>query len=126
MSETKFTPGPWRIVTSSDGFTSIASDKTVEMTGFIPTSYKDFVCSEVAKKADEWLIAAAPDLYVALETFMAWMAADASSPDYHGLTRDTHPHGEQIWRSWWDANLALCGEAQELGKLALSKARGEA
>jgi hypothetical protein len=62
------------------------------------------------------------EMYEALKTFMAWMAADAASPDYHGLTRDTHPQGERIWRSWWNANLALCGQAQELGAAALAKA----
>lgn len=66
MSEAKFTSGPWRVVATSDGFEYIASPESVEMVGHVPTYWKHTVCTDF-KEADGNLIAAAPELYAALE-----------------------------------------------------------
>lgn len=62
MAETKFTPGPWRMVgTTANRFVVTASSGTV-----IAETWKDF-----RQEADARLIAAAPELYGALEALIA-------------------------------------------------------
>src|SRR6185312_3569667 len=49
----------------------------------------------------------------ALRLHKAWADNEDRGPDYGGQTRDTHPDGERIWRTWFDTNLDLCRRAAE-------------
>ncbi len=93
MSETKFTPGPWRICTDGniancvdgpsgqkfyerdDGFRAVA---TVEAC----TDTRNHHERAANMHANMALIAAAPELYAALEAWHAWDEAE----DDHGTT----------------------------------------
>lgn len=68
------------------------------------------------------LIAAAPDLLDATSAFLEWLDREDAGPDYGGLTRDTHPSGEAVWRKWFHDNIDLCGKSQRLARLAVAKA----
>lgn len=73
---------------------------------------------------DANLIAAAPEMYEACKTMIAWFDSERTGPDYGTLTRDTHPDGEKIWRLWWDNQLDLCKRAETLSRAALTKVEG--
>jgi hypothetical protein len=74
--------------------------------------------------ADARLIAAAPELYEAAIKHLEWVEKEHAGPDYAGLTRDTHPDGESIWRKWWNEQLDLCADTERLCLTATAKARG--
>lgn len=61
-----YTKGPWKVVTTSDGFISIGNEESVEMTGHSPTYFKP-VLADVWRDEDARLIAAAPELLEALK-----------------------------------------------------------
>lgn len=65
------------------------------------------------------------DLLEALELEEAFYAHQETSPDYDGMTRDTHPNGEAIWRKWWNEGLDLCAKSQAARRAAIAKARGQ-
>ncbi|MEC5289432.1 MULTISPECIES: hypothetical protein [unclassified Aurantimonas] len=67
---------------------------------------------------------AAPDMLAALRLHKAWSYSEDKGPDYGGLSRDTHPDGEAIWRRWWEGNLDLCDRAQKATDAAVAKAEG--
>jgi hypothetical protein len=69
MNETKFTPGPWKIGAYESGRMAVDGANDEEVTGYIDPE-------------DAYLIAAAPDLYEALETVLA----NAPEP-YCAITR---------------------------------------
>ena len=85
MSEPKFTPGPWKIGAYESGRMAVDGANDEEVTGWIDPE-------------DACLIAAAPELYEALELALPHLLKDTSS---HGLA------------NYWNA------------KNALTKARGE-
>lgn len=60
-SEPKFTPGPWRRGKDFDG------SYNGEIIGPLDTPYQNDVIADWVKECDAHLIAAAPDLYAALE-----------------------------------------------------------
>lgn len=69
------------------------------------------------------LIAAAPELLEACQTFAEWLRReDEGLPA--GIERGT-PEGEREWRAWFDENLRICALAQEQARAALAKAGGE-
>jgi hypothetical protein len=76
-------------------------------------------------EANARLIAATPELYEAAAKHLEWIEKEHAGPDYGGLTRDTHPDGERIWRRWWDEQLDLCADTERLCREGLAKARGE-
>ncbi len=98
MSETKFTPGPWRV----RAHTSQPNDRVVVDTfgGSVACVYRDMGENEPPREANAHLIAAAPDLYAALE---ALHRATAILP----------------------ASMDEPGSPQALARAALAKARGE-
>lgn len=97
MTETKWTPGPWSI---DKGY--IVSEDLI-----IATIFPHF--SE-ADKANAHLIAAAPDLYEAL---------DRAAQHYHGTTEE-YPH--RYYASFMECPAERCRE----NNAALARARGEA
>lgn len=85
------------------------------------------VNGESLKPADAHLIAAAPDLLVACQTFAEWLRreeAGGTNEPWAGR-RDT-PEGEAAWRELYDENLRICDLAQEQARAAIAKATGEA
>lgn len=58
-------------------------------------------------------------LQAAVQTFVLWLDREDARPNYGGLTRDTHPEGNRIWREWYYGNMDLCSEAQARGRAVL-------
>ena len=75
-------------------------------------------------KANARLIAAAPDLLEACQTFSEWLRREDEGWVKQGHSRDT-PEGEADWRQWFYENLRICGLAQEQARAAIAKATGE-
>ena len=96
MSETKWTPGPWRINECRYGF-SIHSNDTV----IVNTEDEEGRFGPIHDESSAHLIAAAPDLYAALEQCLALAELK------YGNTDDIASH--------------VFGEC----RAALAKARGE-
>ncbi len=98
MSDTKFTPGPWRYTKAAP-----SGDRGIhaEGTGIFAEAYADIrhagENNAAEAEANARLIAAAPDLYAALDLVLA-----------------VDPDGAGIW------------DAQNAARAALAKARGEA
>ena len=61
------------------------------------------------------------ELEAPCRALLAWLEGEQSGPDYGSQTRDTHPEGEKIWEEWWNRQLRLCDEAEQLARAALSK-----
>ena len=74
--------------------------------------------------ANARLIAAAPDLLEACETFAEWLGREERGFVRAGNKRDT-PEGERAWRDWYNENLRLCALAQEQARAAIARATGE-
>ena len=137
MADTKFTPGPWRVVERAS-----MDDGSVYPTHILGGAADFHVClMESAAVAallhsGEWktvvstsaananLIAAAPDLHDACQTFHAWLLHEETGFDHGTHDRNT-PEGEAAWREWWSKGMDLCALAQEQVRAALAKARGE-
>lgn len=68
------------------------------------------------------LTRAAPMLLEAVQTFAEWLAREDAGPDYEGMTRDTHPTGEAIWRKWFYDNIDICGKSQDQARAAIALA----
>ena len=96
-NETKFTPGPWVVA-----FGPIAN------VGIVAPQSSEFIATIVYKECNADLIAAAPDLYAALESFIN---ADQPTPDWQNKT--------------YDECLALAKSIKPNAIAALAKARGE-
>jgi hypothetical protein len=97
MSEPKFTKGPWEVDLSSPLDPKVATS----LGGWIATEL-DWPLSPVAADANAHLIAAAPELYAALERLVDRL--------------DSHFGGPSRSSDW---------EEQEDARKALAKARGE-
>jgi len=110
MSEARFTPGPWAVTGQSDAGRYIvvkaANGRTVAR---VPFSRENLPLSEITDASDAALIAAAPDLYAALEFAVRELR----------LVRDGSLHGTP------NSVFALIPEAIEKADAALSRARGE-
>jgi hypothetical protein len=144
MGAPQFTPGPWELCAhlafpDTDekcgcGYRGVIfgphSDKAICQPGHDPAP-KEQEGSEPGRYpreveiANARLIAAAPELYEAAAKHLEWIEKEHSGPDYGGLTRDTHPDGEHIWRRWWNEQLDLCADTERLCRAALTKTRGE-
>jgi hypothetical protein len=77
------------------------------------------------KEEDIRLIAAAPDLLEACQTFSEWLRREDKGFAEEGRNRKT-PEGEAAWREWYYENLRICRLAQDQVKAAISKATGQA
>ena len=70
--------------------------------------------------ANARLIAAAPELLEACQTFAEWLRReDAGFPEE---TRSNTPEGKAKWREWFDENIRICALAQEQARAAIAKA----
>lgn len=77
-------------------------------------------------EANARLIAAAPELLEACQTFAEWLRReDAGSDGQAWACKRGTPEGEAAWRDWWDENLRICNLAQEQARAAIAKATGE-
>jgi len=65
------------------------------------------------------------EMMEALQLHHAWAESENAGPDYNGLNRETHPHGEDIWRRWWQGNLDLCDRANTATAALLAKLEGK-
>ena len=72
------------------------------------------------ERANARLIAAAPELLEACQTFAEWLRReDAGFP---AETRYNTPEGKAKWREWFDENIRICALAQEQARAAIAKA----
>lgn len=80
MSE--HTKGPWRVAVTSDGFISVGGETMHEMSGFIPTTFKNTI-ADVWREEDARLIAAAPELLEALKAARVYLnPTNRPAPEY--------------------------------------------
>lgn len=113
-TETKFTPGPWRVYDGPYGYQHrIISDH--DMVGD--------VC-DVRRSRDARLIAAAPMLFEACQTFALWLHREETGYLQNWGERRATAEGEREWDEWYMENLNLCDLAQTQARAALAAARG--
>ena len=114
------TPGPWHVSAgSSPGNPRVI----VESDAGLPVcalSLRGVQGDTRRMEANARLIAAAPDLLEACQTFAEWLGREDAG--YQG-ERDT-PEGECQWREWYDENMRLCSLAQSQARAALDRATG--
>lgn len=111
---TRHTPGPW--VAQKDGYSVLIEDWLIGTPGGRPDEVA--VCS----KRDAALIAAAPELLEACQTFAEWLRREEAG--FPAEIRFNTPEGEAKWREWFDENLRICDLAQKQARAAISKATG--
>jgi hypothetical protein len=92
MSETKFTPGPWHIVTMNDthfAAADIAGSRWFVAEAILHCDANKNSDAEAETLANLSLVAAAPEMYAALECFVDnWCAEDgASYPHYEDVAK---------------------------------------
>lgn len=126
----KHTPGPWNYLkhTRSEygdvGWCSFGVRGPAGVGGCelqLATVVSD--CIE-DHEANARLIAAAPELLEACQTFAEWLRREEGG--FPAETRFNTPEGEAKWREWFDENLRICDLAQTQARSAIAKARGEA
>lgn len=123
----KHTPGPWSVFEHSWCETSIRAPSTDNALCRLDINH----ATEESQEADEEqmaanarLIAAAPDLLEACQTFAEWLRReDAGFP---AETRFKTPEGEAKWREWFDENIRICALAQKQARAAIAKATQKA
>lgn len=84
MSETKWTPGPWKVrLVERDGELRDCFVQAPDVNGYPYAAeilgddeYREQSGGMLRKKADAHLIAAAPDLYAALKMAQLWLDVD--------------------------------------------------
>lgn len=116
----KHTPGPWGT------YLNTADDMVVRK--MFPDGQEAHQIARVQSPnaiRDARLIAAAPDLLQACQTFAEWLRREDVGFAVLGHDRST-PEGESAWREWYDGNLTLCALAQKQACAAIAKATGEA
>lgn len=125
MSDTKFTPGPW-VAKEHHPENEIATVANVgcfqvgiEAPGFPGGNYRDNDLS--AETEDARLIAAAPDLYAALDDVLR--EAVILSDDY--LSAFEHEPNDHCIQCWDKARWLRASAAANKARAALARARGE-
>lgn len=115
--ETKHTPGPWEAQEIAPEDPQWGACEIWPANGDRPVA--PMVCGVDNAR----LIAAAPELLEACQTFAEWLRReDAGFP---AETRFNTPDGEAKWREWYAENLRVCALAQDQARAAIAKATGE-
>ena len=120
--EAKHPPGPWKVdkeLTSRSGEWLIAMDAGDKGRGIAIAETRVATGAELANAR---LIAAAPELLEACQTFAEWLRREEAG--FPAETRFNTPEGEAKWREWFDENLRVCALAQEQARAAIAKATG--
>lgn len=125
MGEGKHTPGPWhRNISPATKYPTVFAGRNTHVA--VVNTQLD--AAEVEANCD--LIAAAPELLEACETFAEWLRREeAGYPDVarrFDANGNTTPEGEKAWREWFYENLRLCDLSQVLVRKAIAKATGGA
>ena len=130
------TPGPWRLiethVPACGGFGARwVCEITCPDNNFIVADvpeYRTYPDETPTIEANARLIAAAPELLEACQTFAEWLRREDSTGCLEQPWRDKRdtPEGEALWREWFHENLRLCALAQEQARAAIAKATGGA
>jgi len=124
MSAFKGTPGPWRpSLHGPSGFIyGIEAGPSHDPVKIVKWGGIGRPSSETGQ-ANARLIAAAPELLEACQTFAEWLRREEEGLPA-GIERGT-PEGERQWRIWWEENLRICDLAQQQVIAAIAKATGE-
>lgn len=131
---TQHTPGPWELIETQHE--KIMSSWHIKVGDHnIPVHpYKRIwsedrtqsaLVTDYQHMANARLIASAPELLEACQTFAEWLRREEDGFDHKTHNRET-PEGEAAWREWFYGNIALCGLAQDQARAAIAKANGEA
>jgi hypothetical protein len=125
----KHTPGPWNVINSKkeewygrplDYWTVAAKENDL----WICASPEWDPEHDEESTANARLIASAPELLEACQTFAEWLRReDEGFPEE---IRFNTPEGEAKWREWYGENLRVCALAMEQARAAIAKARGDA
>ena len=118
--EAKHTPGPWKIeveLGSRHGEFLIAKDAGDRGRGIAVAETRTGSGSE---RANARLIAAAPELLEACQTFAEWLRREEAG--FPAETRFNTPEGEAKWSEWFYENIRVCALAQEQARAAIAKA----
>ena len=107
----KHTPGPWKF--ENKGYR--IEVRTDELHTF---------AFGVSDEGNARLIAAAPELLEACQTFAEWLRREESGFVKAGNERYT-PEGEAAWSEWYSENLRICDLAQKQAYSAIAKATGK-
>lgn len=124
------TPGPWELRLEKDGrvegiYTTRPSPEDVEISGeFAGKIVETDGGIYPPKLPDARLIAAAPDLLEACQTFAEWLRREETGFDHKTHNRET-PEGEAAACEWFYGNIEICGLAQKQARAAIAKATGE-
>jgi antitoxin (DNA-binding transcriptional repressor) of toxin-antitoxin stability system len=115
----KHTPGPWVVYDdSNDGKTN-----RIEIAARGKTVARIYHSEPEKDLPNACLIAAAPDLLEACQTFSEWLRREDDGFVAAGRDRST-PESEAAWHEWFCENLRLCRLAQDQVRAAMLKARG--
>ena len=119
----KHTEGPWNLsITERAAYIRGEGGKYVMQYGF--STVKNAVIEE--RIANARLIAAAPDLLAACQTFAEWLRREeAGSLGQPWADKRNTPEGEAAWHEWFYENIRLCDLAQTQARAAIAKATGE-
>ena len=114
--EAKHTAGPWRATLGNSQMSDPGT--TIYHRGQWGV-YSD-ADSHGDPEADARLIAAAPELLEACQTFAEWLRREEAG--FPAETRFKTPEGEAKWREWFYENLRVCDLAQKQARAAIAKA----
>lgn len=116
------TPGPWKFgkeLGARSGEWLVSFDAGSKGRGIAIAETRTGPGSE---EANARLIAAAPELLEACQTFAEWLRREEAG--FPAEIRFNTPEGEAKWREWFDENLRICDLAQKQARAAISKATG--
>lgn len=116
------TPGPWIWGKNFNGLYGAGPNNEV----LNYAAYEGmWLGNNECTNANARLIAAAPDLLEACQTFAEWLRREDDGFDHKTHDRET-PEGEAAWRKWFYENLRICDLAQNQARAAIAKATGAA
>jgi hypothetical protein len=125
-----YTPGPWEVDPSYHWYERSvrpgkyhAQVRAMNGEAWTPIARCQSNAQSVDNEANARLIAAAPALLEACQTFVEWLRREKEGLPA-GIERDT-PEGERQWCTWWEEYLRIYDLAQQQAIAAIEKATGE-